>query len=79
VSTVQARLHIEDSDIRANRSDQMELPSIESGRCINRNNTIASDGGGRPRSKWLQDSVLIESPRGRDEPPTPQSPLEDVM
>lgn len=80
VSTVQARLHIEDSDIRANRSDQMELPPIESGRCINRNNTISNDGGGgRPRSKWLQDSVLIESPRGRDEPPTPQSPLEDAM
>ena len=44
ISTDEARLHIEDSDIRANRSDQMELPSPRSGRSINRNNTIASVG-----------------------------------
>lgn len=78
VSTVQARLHIEESDIRANRSDQMELPPMESGRSINRNNIISSTGPGRPRSKWLRDSVILESPRGRIERGTPQSPVEDL-
>ena len=77
ISTVQARLHIEDSDIRGNRSDQMELPPIDSGRSVNRNNVISSSGTGRPRSRFLRESVILESPRGREEPPTPQSPLED--
>mmetsp|Transcript_2069 Transcript_2069/g.4482 ORF Transcript_2069/g.4482 Transcript_2069/m.4482 type:complete len:748 (-) Transcript_2069:138-2381(-) len=75
VSTVQARLHIEESDVRANRSDQMELPSMESGRTVNRNNSISSTGYGRPRSRHLRESVVLDSPRGRVEPSTPQSPL----
>lgn len=75
ISTDEARLHIEDSDIRANRSDQMELPSPRSGRSINRNNTIASVGLGRPRSRHLMESVALESPRGTREAPLPQSPL----
>lgn len=79
VSTVQARLHIEESDIRANRSDQMELPSPESGRSVNRNNTIAQDGPGRPRSQHLRETVVVETPRQRSEPPTPQSPVEDTL
>ena len=75
VSTDEARLHIEDSDIRANLTDQMELPSPTSGRSINRNNTIASVGVGRPRSRHLMDSVVLESPRGRRDGSLPQSPL----
>ena len=75
VSTDEARLHIEDSDIRANLTDQMELPSPTSGRSINRNNTIASVGVGRPRSRHLMDSVVPESPRGRRDGSLPQSPL----
>ena len=47
ISTEQARLHIEESDIRANRSDQMELPPADSGRGVNRNNSIGSTGQGR--------------------------------
>ena len=76
VSTDEARLHIEDSDVRANRSDQMELPSPSSGRSINRNNTIATVGLGRPRSSHLKESSSLNSPRGAREPSTPQSPLE---
>lgn len=75
VSTVQARLHIEESDVRANRSDQMELPPMESGRTINCNNSISSTGYGRPRSRHLRESVVLDSPRGPMEPSTPQSPL----
>jgi hypothetical protein len=75
-STDEARLHIENSDVRANRSDQMELPSPSSGRSINRNNTIASVGLGRPRSRHLKESSALDSPRGAREPSTPQSPLE---
>jgi hypothetical protein len=76
ISTDEARLHIEDSDVRANRSDQMELPSPSSGRSINRNNTIAAVGLGRPRSSHLKESSALNSPRGAREPSTPQSPLE---
>lgn len=76
ISTDEARLHIEDSDVRANRSDQMELPSPSSGRSINRNNTIATVGLGRPRSSRLKESSSLNSPRGAREPSTPQSPLE---
>lgn len=74
-STVQARLHIEESDIRGNRTDQMELPPVESGRSINRNNSISDSGRGQPRSKSLQESMVLSTPRGRSEPSTPQSPL----
>lgn len=82
ISTEQARLHIQESDIRSNRTDQMELPSAESGRSVNRNNIIARTGPGRPRSRRLRESqeVATTTPRGRTgqiEPPTPQSPLED--
>ena len=76
VSTDEARLHIEHSDVRANRSDQMELPPTSSGRSINRNNIISSEGSGRPRSTHLKQSIMVESPRLREEPSTPQSPLE---
>lgn len=76
VSTDEARLHIEYSDVRANRSDQMELPPPSSGRSINRNNVISSEGSGRPRSTHLKESIVVETPRGREEPSTPQSPLE---
>ena len=76
VSTDEARLHIENSDVWANRSDQMELPPPSSGRSINRNNIISSEGSGRPRSTHLKDSIVVESPRYREEPSTPQSPLE---
>lgn len=76
VSTDEARLHIEYSDVRANRSDQMELPPMSSGRSINRNNTIMSEGSGRPRSTHLKQLIVAESPRCREEPSTPQSPLE---
>ncbi|KAL7540965.1 hypothetical protein ACHAXR_010524 [Thalassiosira sp. AJA248-18] len=77
ISTVQARLHIEESDIRANRTDQMELPPAESGRSVNRNNIIMRLGPGRPRSTRLRESVVLSSPRGqRSVPASPQSPLE---
>jgi hypothetical protein len=75
ISTDEARLHIEDSDVRANRSDQMELPSPTTGRSINRNNTIASVGLGRPRSTHLRESFAIDGSRVAREPSTPQSPL----
>ena len=77
ISTVQARLHIEESDIRANRTDQMELPPPESGRSVNRNNSIAQIGRGRPRSSRLIESVACSTPRAKSSnPPSPQSPLE---
>jgi len=78
VSTAQARLHIEGSDVRANRSDQMELPPADSGRSVNRNNVISSGGKGRPRSERLREMMMaaLDSPRGaRSDPSTPQSPL----
>lgn len=75
ISTDEARLHIEDSDVRANRSDQMELPSPTTGRSINRNNTIASVGLGRPRTTHLRESFAIDGSRVAREPSTPQSPL----
>jgi len=79
ISTEQARLHIEGSDVRANRSDQMELPSEDSGRGVNRNNRISSNGQGRPRSRHLMDSVAVQEAAGRRSimlPSTPQSPRE---
>ena len=65
----------EDSDVRGNRSDQMELLSPTSGRSINRNNTIASVRVGLPRSMHLKESSRLDGSRGAREPSTPQSPL----
>ncbi len=75
ISTDEARLHIEDSDVWGNRLDQMELPSPTSGRSINRNNTIASVRVGLPRSMHLKESSRLDGSCGAREPSTPQSPL----
>lgn len=79
ISTEQARLHVEGSDIRANRSDQMELPPPDSGRGVSRNNRVSSAGQGRPRSRHLMDSVAVleqqHAARTHRMPSTPQSPL----
>ena len=48
ISTEQARLHIEELDIRSNRSDQMELPPADLGRGVSWNNSIGSTEQGRP-------------------------------
>mmetsp|Transcript_7979 Transcript_7979/g.14357 ORF Transcript_7979/g.14357 Transcript_7979/m.14357 type:complete len:804 (-) Transcript_7979:130-2541(-) len=74
ISTEQARLHIEESDIRANRSDQMELPPADSGRGVNRNNSIGSTGQGRARSRHLRDLVMMQQEDRRVLPSTPRGP-----
>jgi len=76
ISTDQARLHIEGSDVQGNRSDQMELPPADSGRGVSRNNRISSSGKGRARSKHLRDTEVMQIEDRRTMPPTPQSPLE---
>ncbi|KAL7540834.1 hypothetical protein ACHAWF_006795 [Thalassiosira exigua] len=86
-STEQARLRMEETDVRSNRSDQVELPPPESGRRAVRNNVISRTGLGRPRSRRLRESLVLmddlnNTPRGRRsaarEPTTPQSPLGEV-
>ena len=59
ISTDQARLHVEGSDVRANRSDKMELPLPESRRAVSQDNPILSAGQGRPRSRHLMDLVVV--------------------
>mmetsp|Transcript_28796 Transcript_28796/g.61098 ORF Transcript_28796/g.61098 Transcript_28796/m.61098 type:complete len:339 (+) Transcript_28796:219-1235(+) len=80
ISTEQARLHLEESDVMANRSDQVELPPAESGRGVNRNNGISAGGRGRPRSRHLADSEAARESHRRSfrMPSTPQSPLESA-
>ncbi|KAL9179065.1 hypothetical protein ACHAXT_000107 [Thalassiosira profunda] len=80
VSTEQARLRLEGTDVRGNRSDQVELPPVASGRCVAKNNDVGRTGRGKPRSRRLAAMYEgLETPRGRRsaiEPGTPQSPLE---
>ena len=60
ISTKQARLRIEESDITANRSDQMEFLPPDSGRGVNHSNSISLTGQGCRRSKHLRDLVMMQ-------------------
>mmetsp|Transcript_24081 Transcript_24081/g.53833 ORF Transcript_24081/g.53833 Transcript_24081/m.53833 type:complete len:750 (+) Transcript_24081:583-2832(+) len=61
ISTDQAWLCIEASDVCANRTEAMELPSRESGRGSSIDVNVV--GLGRPRSSYLQQQHAIKTPR----------------
>eukprot|EP00574_Skeletonema_japonicum_P003071 CAMPEP_0201724106 /NCGR_PEP_ID=MMETSP0593-20130828/7941_1 /ASSEMBLY_ACC=CAM_ASM_000672 /TAXON_ID=267983 /ORGANISM="Skeletonema japonicum, Strain CCMP2506" /LENGTH=705 /DNA_ID=CAMNT_0048215301 /DNA_START=260 /DNA_END=2377 /DNA_ORIENTATION=- len=81
VSTDHSTLQVEGSCLQSNGSIQVELPPIGSPsrrRSYSRDNTISTNGHGRPRSRFAMALELPNSPHpiGRHFPPLPQSPSE---
>lgn len=77
ISTDQAYLHIEDSDVMGNSTHPMEPPPADTGRYVRRNTQVDDSlhSNGRPRSRFL---ILMQEGRGNacdGSPPSPQSPL----